>query len=370
MPSESLHLHAPLDEGSGSSLHVTVDAASQTVALVNDPLWTEGLLAAHALQINRTGVAQVPGAGDFSQDQPFSYGVWIKLPTEGLGAIVARMDNQHDYRGWDLWVEQRRVGTHIIHKWSEDALKVVTRDQLPADKWTHVLVTYDGSKKAAGVKVYVDGEAQATTVQADSLENTIHTDVPLKIGQRNSSDPLPGLALQDLRLYGRALTPQEAKSLAQGTRLAAFLAQSSAELTAAQQDELYNWWLPSLDKQYIELTATAARLEQEQNSDSAHGARSLTSCRNAANRPRPMCCPAVNMTSGATKLSPDTPAILPPMPTDAPRNRLGLARWLMAPESSAHGACDGEPVLAGSIWDRAGEDLGGFRGHGRSAEPS
>ena len=32
------------------------------------------------------------------------------------------------------------------------------------------------------------------------------------------------------------------------------------------------------------------------------------------------------------QLSPDTPDILPPFPADAPRNRLGLARWLVAPE--------------------------------------
>jgi hypothetical protein len=32
-------------------------------------------------------------------------------------------------------------------------------------------------------------------------------------------------------------------------------------------------------------------------------------------------------------LQPDVPAILPPLPTDAPRNRLGLARWLTSPEN-------------------------------------
>ena len=32
------------------------------------------------------------------------------------------------------------------------------------------------------------------------------------------------------------------------------------------------------------------------------------------------------------QLSPDTPDILPPLPADAPRNRLGLARWLVTPE--------------------------------------
>jgi mono/diheme cytochrome c family protein len=33
------------------------------------------------------------------------------------------------------------------------------------------------------------------------------------------------------------------------------------------------------------------------------------------------------------KVTPDTPAFLPSMPADAPRNRLGLAKWLTAPEN-------------------------------------
>ena len=32
------------------------------------------------------------------------------------------------------------------------------------------------------------------------------------------------------------------------------------------------------------------------------------------------------------KVSPGTPAMLPPFPADLPRNRLGLAKWLLRPE--------------------------------------
>ncbi len=34
----------------------------------------------------------------------------------------------------------------------------------------------------------------------------------------------------------------------------------------------------------------------------------------------------------ADKVEHGTPAILPPLPSDAPPNRLALARWLMSPE--------------------------------------
>ncbi len=48
----------------------------------------------------------------------------MKLPRRGnTGAIVARMDNTSAFRGWDLWIEQDKVGMHIINKWPDDAIQ-------------------------------------------------------------------------------------------------------------------------------------------------------------------------------------------------------------------------------------------------------
>ena len=96
-------------------------------------------------------------------------------------------------------MEARRVGTHIIHTWSDDALKVVSADQVPANQWTHVAFTYDGSRKAAGVRVFINGQQKTTNVQADSLNSAIRTDVPLKIGQRHGGSILSAPAIHDLR---------------------------------------------------------------------------------------------------------------------------------------------------------------------------
>ena len=83
------------------------------------------------------------------------------------GAVVSRMDDGTDYRGWDLWVEKNRIGSHIISKWPDDALKVVTEEEVPVDRWTHVFISYDGSKKASGVMVAINGEAKKVRVAAE-----------------------------------------------------------------------------------------------------------------------------------------------------------------------------------------------------------
>jgi hypothetical protein len=90
------------------------------------------------------------------------------------------MDNGKDFRGWDFWVQQRRIGMHIVDAWPGNALKVVSKAALPVDKWTHVVVTYDGSAKADGLKIYYNGKPQFVNVEQDKLTGSIKTQVPFK----------------------------------------------------------------------------------------------------------------------------------------------------------------------------------------------
>ena len=129
-----------------------------------------GHVAATAYRPPPGVTSEVPEAGDFEKDQGFSLAAWVKPPKPTAAArSFARMDDQSDYRGWDLWIENGRPGTHIISKWEEDALKVVANEPLPAGQWAHVLVTYDGSGKAGGVKIFVNGQPQGERAAKDQL---------------------------------------------------------------------------------------------------------------------------------------------------------------------------------------------------------
>jgi len=48
---------------------------------------------------------------------------------EGSGAVLARMDDQHDYRGWDLWIENGRPGTHMVPPYRDAAAKLAALQQ-------------------------------------------------------------------------------------------------------------------------------------------------------------------------------------------------------------------------------------------------
>ncbi|MBI1901409.1 MAG: DUF1553 domain-containing protein [Planctomycetia bacterium] len=330
IPQSGLYLHAPLAEGDGKTTKVQIESESRDVKLADSAAWQEGP-SAKAVKV-QGAACELADVGDFDEDQAFTCAAWVKLaPNDANGAICSRMDNERAYRGWDFWMQRRQVGTHIINSWPDNALKVVGKAQVPGNQWTHVAVSYDGSGKAAGVKVYYDGKPQETLVENDKLSATTRTTVPFKIGQRNTSEPLSGAGISGLRIYKRALSAGEVESLAKVSHLAEILAKSADERTPADKDALYSWWLSNYDKPYQERAAGLSALEQEQATVKSRGTIAhVMQEKNEAAMAYILFRGEYDKRRDPVKA--DTPDILPPFPAELPRNRLGFARWLLLPE--------------------------------------
>ena len=276
---------------------------------------------------------EVASVGDYERDQAFSYGLWVKPGMGNLnGALLSRMNENKQFRGWDLWLDASRVGLHIIHDWSSDALRVLSTRKLPADVWSHVFVTYDGSSKAAGVAIYVDGKLQESTVSHDSLSGSIKTDAPLKLGQRNHSAFINNAQFHDLRLYNRALSAAEVASLATTSRTVELLAKATEDRTKEEAEEIFDWYLSARDEPTQALRQTLDGLEAETRAIKDRGTIAYV----MNEKSEPAAAFVLNRGDYDKRRDPvtaDTPNILPAMPSDFPKNRLGLAEWLFLPEN-------------------------------------
>ncbi len=333
LPTDALRFNAALNEGVGGTIHLTVDGKPRTAALASGAAWDAGHVAEKAFKVQSGGTLEAADAGDFDNNQGFSYGAWVKLTKGGqTGAIFARMDDQHDYRGWDLWVQNGQIGAHIINKWQEDALKVVSRNPVKMGQWNHLFITYDGSGRPSGVKVYVNGVPQETNVEAGSLRNTTRTQVPFKIGQRHTTARLDGLVLQDVRLYGRTLSGQEVDCLVKGTRSAWLLSKPAQQRSAAETNELLDWWLTSHDTTYQGLTKKIRDLQQEESAIKSRGTIAHV-MQEKQGEPMAYVLYRGEYDKRRDPVKADTPKSLPTMPRDLPRNRLGFAQWLLRPEN-------------------------------------
>jgi hypothetical protein len=138
-----------------------------------------------------------------------------------------------------------------------------------------------------------------------------------------------GGAIADLRIYERTLSDEDAALLAQWPALELARTKKTAELTAAERDGFKSWYFLREHSDSIDLAGEMQALEAEK----------LAIMRRSAithvQHEKPG-MPSANVLyrgmydQPRDKVAAVTPSVLPPMPASFPRNRMGLAKWLMA----------------------------------------
>src|SRR5579884_2551013 len=268
--------------------------------------------------------------GDFDTHDAFSYGAWV-YPTSGNGSPLSKMDAGADYRGWDIFLSGGRPAVHIIHKWPENALKINAKDTIPNGQWTHIFVTYDGSAKPEGLKLYLNGKPEPFDVEVNALSDTIRTPVSAKVGTRTGADGFMG-KVDDVAIYRRVLTPLEVTHLADADPARTLLAIAPEKRTPEQRQEVTRLWSLRYDADYKRLTAARDAVTQERDRFNAQ----IPTVMVMAEMPKPRDCFELLRGQydkhGATATA-GVPAAFPPLPRGAPANRLGLALWIVDPSN-------------------------------------
>jgi len=288
------------------------------------------------LKIEGNGFVEVKGFKDPTWNKPFSYGCWFKTSNGNQnGAVFAKMDEGNAYRGFDLWLQNGKPGAHIIHKWQDNAVKVVGKKKIAAKKWQHAFITYDGSGRAAGTRVYLNGEKLDHTVEADGLTATIATKKPFRLGRRFNTSITNGVEIDDVRFYDRELTSIEVQSLFGSDTITPLLALSASDRTPGQTKTLFDHYLNSIDKPYQGLAKEKDQVTGELASLAKSKITSMIMADNPANKMRKTYLLMRGQYSSPDKskeFEPDTPTFLPPMKEDLPKTRLGLAKWIVDPQ--------------------------------------
>ena len=328
LPQDSPLVELPLSEAQGSFARVKVIGKQSDLPLTAATTWQEGPNRMPALLLaGKAG--ELANSGDFEHDQAFSATFWLKVPANNSGfAVLARMDDAASHRGWDVYVQGRRVSMHVVHAWPDIAIKVTANDQLKPDTWTLVSVTCDGSGTAEGVKISYDGKQQNPKVEKNTLQkNTIRTLVPLTIGSRSPGSPAHGVGLAGLSLWGRSLSPAEIEGLMRSQSLLNIVALPADERPKAAEG-LYDWWLLANDESFKSAQAKASSLESERAEIKKRG--TIAHVMKEKNEmPKAFVLSRGDYDKRQDEVQPNTPAVLPQFPESSPRNRLGLAQWLL-----------------------------------------
>lgn len=335
MPEDGLVAHLPLNEGKGPDLAARLPAGANFKA-TGELAWAAGGKFGQAPVLKKETPIELGDLGNFARNEPFTISLWVRSPKDGFsGSIIARMDDKAAHRGWDILQENRNLAFHLIDTWPENALKVTTtRAVLSPGQWQHLTVTYDGSGKPGGVKLYVNGADTPLSATTDKLkaDAETRTNTPLRLGQRSTGMFYEDGQVQDLRLFTKRLTPAEAARLHQLPALNAALA-AGEKRKPEQTESLFANYLATRDKPWQDLNLAVVKLEGER--DTIKGRSPVTHIQEEKKDSPAMANilerGAYDMVGEQVAAAP--PAVLHPLPEGAPANRLGLAKWLVDPQN-------------------------------------
>jgi hypothetical protein len=274
------------------------------------------------------GAAVEKAAPVIARNGQASYGAFIYVEDRPNGSVISRMNTATNFRGWDLFLSEGRPTVHIIDQFPDKALKVTADDPLEPGRWHHLMAVFDGRRKGAdAITLYVDGLKADVEVDNNNLGSNIVTDVPLRLGGRSAqaglAEALSGrVFLQDVRFYDKALTSKDVARLA--------LSGLVRGPAMAKSEALQDLYLVGYDWASQKLAAQLAKLEALEELVRKRGATTLVMQEKTDTKPVAHVLLRGNYTTEGDEVSAATPAALPPMPPDAPRNRLGLARWIMS----------------------------------------
>ncbi len=269
----------------------------------------------------------------FEGNQPFSVSSWLRLKPQG-GSPYGKMDSVGDTRGWDLEFHGTKPNFHLINHWPTNAIHIEGERDLPTDTFLHLTVTYDGSGKAAGLRMYVNGQLEKTAVRIDTLNGTIKTPETFSIGRRGGAGPAFTGRVDDLRIYGRALAPAEVASLG-GSATLQLAKVPAAQRTKEQKEQLQKFYRETYAPDYAEMQKKVAALRKQK--EEAEKAIPNTMVMAEMEKPRDTFIKVRGQyDQNGEAVQAAVPAFLPALaaePADGKRyTRLDLAKWLVSPE--------------------------------------
>jgi hypothetical protein len=279
----------------------------------------------HHANVER-GVVTLEKGPKFNYRDPFSFSVRVNPDSlTGNQAILSKGEDYWEGQQHGLYLIDGKVRLHVIFRWTDLGMRVETADRIQQGAWQHIAVTYDGGMKASGVRIWVDGKPQKITVLFDSLLWPIDNKDPWRIGA-GGGVRFSG-SIDDVRVYDRAIDTDEVAALtatasvneiarkknrtpAETAKLRLCFAERFASSRVMQGRADLAQAIKERETFHKTVPSVMVMKEREQQRET------FVLKRGAYDAP-------------GEKVTPAIPAVLPPMPDDLPRNRLGLARWIV-----------------------------------------
>jgi len=269
--------------------------------------------------------------GEFQYYDPFSVSAWINTEKDSLGSSQTIIGNSGTvlqfHRGWELALDStNHVRVRFIHRMPDEYISVSTLNPIQAKQWHQVGLTYDGSKSANGISIFIDGKKVKTKTNFDQLKRSI---IPVNFNMKRDSLPLLvgrsfrlwtedlGLfqgAIDEIKVFDRQLSQWEMATLGE-----AELDENSTEIKSEY------WYLKDKSLAAQRNKIRESRVEISKILDSAKELMVMEEMK-APRKTYILDKGIYNQHKEAVEPGGINKVL--PYSDDIPKNRLGLAKWL------------------------------------------
>ena len=284
------------------------------------------------------------GQDGFHAYGPFTLALWVRAQGWKDSSVLYQLGAKREPRlvvyfdDSEVLPELRRgshLGLRIQGGEADQAVVVETADRLARANWHHLALSYDGSGKSSGVRVYVNGKQAAVRIASDNLGAAQGPAGEVEIGYNTGLKFFESYRgqLDDLRWYRRVLRGEEIEILAVHHPIGMLLLYGEEKRTKEQQEALRDYFLrwaapEPLRSAYAEkLKLELEKKELEKRIPTVMAMAEMETPRKTYVLGRG------DYRNHGEEVTPGAPSVLPALPKDAAPNRLGLARWLVSPEN-------------------------------------
>ena len=115
---------------------------------------------------------------NFEWIDPFSAGVWVNTDQQDpkfRQFILGTTGGKNNWwRGWDFYLDgSNHLNFRLINIAPGNMVHIRTEQTIPVEQWKHLAFSYNGSGKADGIKLFIDGKEVAIENLIDNLYKSI-----------------------------------------------------------------------------------------------------------------------------------------------------------------------------------------------------
>ena len=343
MPRNGLKAYYDFEKNSLRNALNPKDLAYTTLAgnVREKEVWSAGHQGT-GLRLNGDAWLDLGRVGIFRKSDPFTVGLWVNIPKEMQEGVIfhkSQAERLYNFRGYHVYLKKGKLEMSMAHVAPSNAITKISRQAVPRDRWIQLTMTYDGSGKAAGLTLYLDGQEMAMVTTMDHLEKDILFDEKrvspqpgLQIGGWWRGYGLKNGLIDDIVVYNRTLTPFEVALVAQKASWQAIAAKSSTQLTESDRTALKAYFFSAVHQPSQEARKRVAQTRATL-ADSTEPIQELMIMREAAIPKVAHLLERGNYDALGEKVYPATPERIFPFPRNLPKNRYGLAQWLTLPDN-------------------------------------